>query len=93
MLFAIRSGEKAIFVVPRSLISCTPVSQLSHVFHEMLDFIMAEGYVRVPIQPRGDLYTSGKLDAHSVAILYIGSEGLTDLADLGWSGSIGCCNP
>ena len=53
-----------------------------HVFHEMLDFILAEGYVRVPIQPRGDLYTSGKLDAHSVAILYIGSEGLTDLADL-----------
>ena len=48
----------------------------------MLDFILAEGYVRAPIQPRGDLYTSGKLDTHSVTILYIGSEGLADLADL-----------
>ena len=48
----------------------------------MLDFILAEGYVRVPIQPRGDLYTSGKLDTHSVTILYIGSECLADLADL-----------
>lgn len=82
MLFAIRSGEKAIFVVPRSLISCTPVSQLSTYSTKCLILFWLRVTFAFQFSQGGDLYTSGKLDAHSVAILYIGSEGLTDLADL-----------